>query len=359
MSPARRSVRRREWPRGLYEPRPGYYVWRHPKTGEAFTLGAIPFVNARNQALQANALVLAQQPTLVDRLTGAHHTFGDLLDDMPAAKTENTAKGWRSMDKLLREKIGAKTCKHLTVKDCAEVIDGLAASGKARWAEAVRSRLIAVCKRGMQKGWMTSNPAEVTGKPAVEVQRARLTLEMFRAILAKAPDVAEWLPDAMMLALVSGQDRSTVAAMSRADVDGERLLVGRSKTKVRVAIPLELRMDAVGLSLRDLVMQPPKVVSRLLVCHQTPYGNAPVGSKVHPDRISHAFTAARRLAEIPDVMPDGKLAPTFHEIRSLAKRLYDEQGGVDTKALLGHLTERMSELYADTRGAAPIEVKLG
>jgi hypothetical protein len=45
--------------------------------------------------------------------------------------------------------------------------------------------------------------------------------------------------------------------------------------------------------------------------------------------------------------------------RSLAKRLYKEQGNVDTKALLGHLTERMSELYADPRGAEAIRVKLG
>ena len=48
-------------------------------------------------------------------------------------------------------------------------------------------------------------------------------------------------------------------------------------------------------------------------------------------------------------LPDGKGAPTFHEIRSLSKRLYDEQGNVDTKALLGHRTEKMGALYADPR----------
>ena len=45
--------------------------------------------------------------------------------------------------------------------------------------------------------------------------------------------------------------------------------------------------------------------------------------------------------------------------RSLAKRLYTEQGGVDTKALLGHATERMSALYADPRGVEPIKVRIG
>lgn len=58
-------------------------------------------------------------------------------------------------------------------------------------------------------------------------------------------------------------------------------------------------------------------------------------------------------------LPDGKGAPTFHEIRSLSKRLYDEQGNVDTKALLGHRTEKMGALYADPRGVAPIRVRVG
>jgi integrase len=89
------------------------------------------------------------------------------------------------------------------------------------------------------------------------------------------------------------------------------------------------------------------------------WGNAPAGSRVHPDRISHAFTEARRLAGIPDVSPDGKGAPTFHEIRSLAKRLYDKQGGVDTKALLGHSTDKMGALYGDPRGVEPIRVSVG
>ena len=95
------------------------------------------------------------------------------------------------------------------------------------------------------------------------------------------------------------------------------------------------------------------VVSRYLVHHVSVYGNAPAGSKVHPDRISHAFTEARKLAGIPD---EG--APTFHELRSLCKRLYEAQGGVDTKALLGHATEKMSALYADSRGAEVKVVKV-
>jgi integrase len=356
MSAARRSHRKRDWPRGLYEPRPGYYTWRHPTTGQTLVIGRVSLAIARNEAIAANAHVLGARPSLVARLSGAVHTVADLLAEMPAAATKNTEKSWRSQDKVIREALGEKQCGTLTVADCAGVVEPIAKAGKNRWAQAIRSRLIAVCKRGMQLGWMNSNPAEVTADPKPMVKRGRLTLEQFQAIHTKAPEVAEWLPLAMMLALVTGQDRSTVAGMERVHISGEWLTVWRTKTRKTnkpVDIPLALRMDAVGVSLSDLVKARTGVLSKFLVHHVNPWGNAPAGSKVHPDRISHAFTEARKLAKIPD---EG--APTFHEIRSLTKRLYDAQGNVDTKALLGHATQRMSDLYADPRGVEHIRVSV-
>lgn len=352
MSPARRSRRRQEWPRGLYEPRPNYFVWRHPD-GTTMAIGRVPLAVARNEAIAANHHVAGQQPGLVERLTGADNTVATLLTFMAPAKAKNTEKAWRSLDKKITAVLGTKRCNALTVADCAELLEGEAAAGRMRSAQALRTRLIAVCKRGMQKGWMESNPAEVTAEVDVEVQRGRLTLESFQAIYAKAPEVAEWLPQAMRLAIVTGADRSTIAALQRKDVVDGCLMLARVKTGALVAVPLALRLDRLGLALADVVANRTGVVSKHLVHHVNPWGNAPAGSPVHPDRISHAFTAARKLAGIPD-----EAAPTFHEIRSLAKRLYDQQGNVDTKALLGHKTERMSDLYADPRGVEPIRVNV-
>lgn len=355
MAAARRSIRRRDWPRGLYEPRPGYYVWRHPD-GRTLAIGRVTLAAARNEALAANQHVADTAPGLVERLTGATRTVAEVLAEMPAATAANTAKSLRSLDKIIGAALGSRPCGALTVAECAALVEGIARDGKARSAQAVRSRLIAVCQRAMQLGWADSNPAEITAAPRVEVQRGRLTLEAFRAIHAQAPHAAEWLPHAMMLALVSGQDRSTVAAMCRADVVDGHLITWRSKTRGTnqpVAIPLALCLDCVGVTLRELVEHRTGVISAHLVHHVSPWGNAPAGSPVHPDRISHAFTEARKLAGIPDAG-----APTFHEIRSLSKRLYTEQGGVDTKALLGHATERMSALYANPRGVEPIRVKI-
>jgi len=353
MSPARRSIKRRDWPRGLYEPRPGYFIWRHPDTGQTFALGAIPLSHAKHQALQANAHLLASRPTLVERLTGALHTVDDLLAEMPAATAASTAKSRRSMDKAISQRIGSLACGKLTVADCAGVVEGLEADGKGRWAQAVRSRLIAVCQRGQQLGWMTDNPAEVTRQPAVTVRRGRLTLETFNAIYARAGEVAEWLPRAMRLALVTGADRSTIAGMTRSMVADGLLTFQRAKTQTWLAVPLELRLECADLTLADIVAERTGVLSKHLIHHVREWGNAPAGSKVHPDRISHAFTEARKLAGIQD-----ECAPTFHEIRSLCKRLYDAQGNVDTRALLGHATERMADLYANPRGIEPVRIRV-
>lgn len=359
MSPARRSHRRRDWPRGLYEPRPAYYVWRHPD-GRTFALGAIPFAHARHQAIQANAYLLTQAPTLIDKLTGAANTVGDLLDKMPAATKPNTIKTQRSQDKAIREALGALTCLNLGTKHCAEFIEAVRESGRERQAQALRSRLIAVCRRGQELGWLDHNPAEATSNPLVQVKRGRLTLDTFKAIYAVAGQVADWLPLAMMLGIVTGQDRSTICAMQWRDIqtiEGERaLVVQRSKTadtNAPVAIPLRLRLDVLGVSLEELLQRPARV-TRHVIHHQRPYGNAPVGAPVFPDRVSHAFTEARILAGIHDTLPDGKLAPTFHELRSLARRLYDKQGNVDSQALLGHADAKTGALYADPRGAEPV-----
>jgi len=358
MNAARRSARRSKWPRGLYEPRPGYMVWRHPD-GRTFALGTIPLAHAIHQAMQANAHVLASAPSLLDRLTGQTNTVSDLLDKMPASEVPNTAKSLRSLDKIISAALGKVPCTELTVAKCAELIDGIA-EDKPRSAQAVRSRLIAVCQKGMRLGWLETNPAEVTEKPAAEVKRGRLTLETFRAIYDQAPQVNEWLQHAMRLMLVTGQDRKTVAAMTRSMVstlDGQRVLVVQRsktiKTNKPVAIPLRLRLDALGWALDDVLAHRTGVVSPYYLHHVEPHGNAPAGSPVSVDRITSAFTAARRLAGIPD-----ERRPTFYEIRSLSKRLYDKQGGVDTQALLGHASAKTAAIYADARGVEALLVKV-
>jgi integrase len=352
-----RDRRRRDWPAGLREPRPGYYTWRHPN-GHDMAIGRVPLAQAKQEAIAANEYVTAQKPSLVERLTGSANTVAMLLDKMPVAENKTTAKGRKSLDKKIRAALGTLPCYALTVKHCADLLATEEDAGHLRTAQALRSRLVAVCARGMALGWITEgNPAEPTVAASVEVRRKRLTLDAFRAILDKAPQVNEWLRGAMLLGIVSGQDRSTISKLRRSAIGPEYLLVKRGKTGVEIEIPLSLRLDAMGLTLADALKACESGVRSLkadrdyIVHHAIEHGNAPLGGKVHPDNISHSFSAARELAGIT-----GENPPTFHEIRSLAKRLYKAQGDVDSKALLGHLTEEMSDLYGNPRGAEPIRV---
>jgi hypothetical protein len=318
-------------------------------------IGKVPLAVARNEALAANQFVADQKPSLVDRLAGGTRmTLAELLEKMPQSSNANTAKTMRTLDKRIKVALGSINCDELDTRRCADLVEDAEREGKQRTAQALRSRLKALCDRGMQLGAMTYNPADPTRKPEVIVQRQRLTLEQFKAIYAVAPQVSEWLQQAMMIALVTGADRATIASMPRACVKDGHMLIKRVKTGVMVAIPLALRLDVVGVSVGDVSTVRTGVLSPFLLHHVTRWGNAPTGSSIHPDRISRAFTDARKLAGIPD-----DRAPTFHEIRSLCKRLYKAQGGVDTKDLLGHLDEKSAALYADPRGAEPIMVKVG
>jgi integrase len=335
----------------LYEPRPAYYVWRAP-SGKVYALGSIPLAHAIHQAMQANAHILAEQPSLVERMTGADHTVSDLLDKMPAPAAQKSQATYRWLDGIIRREIGTLPCYSLTVAKVAAVVEAHAA--KPRSAQAIRARLVHICRRGQQLGWLDANPAAVTQGPKVVVQRKRLTLDDFRAIYAAAPRVAPWLQRGMMLALVLGCDVSTLCGLTRSNVADGLLTYRRAKTGAWIAVPTVLRMDALNVSLADLVSARSAVISPYLVHHTTTQSQTRPGDRINPRTMSGAFTQAVRLAGITGDSP-----PTMHELRSLARRTYAAQGNVDVKALLGHSGEKVSELYGDPRGVEPVKVRVG
>ncbi|QGZ66332.1 tyrosine-type recombinase/integrase [Paraburkholderia acidisoli] len=179
-------------------------------------------------------------------------------------------------------------------------------------------------------------------------------MDQFNLIFEKAPEIADWLQDAMLLALVSGQDRSTVGLWRRDWIEGHVVVAKRIKTGVQIAIPLKLKMKAIDMSLEDVIerCRSSGIESEYLIHHRKAHGSVVAGSPVRYQSFSQAFADARTLAGI-----EGDNVPTFHEIRSLSKRLYLDQGGVDTKALLGHSNDATADLYANARGIEPVKVK--
>ena len=353
MNAARRNAQRRGWPRGLYEPRPSYYTYRTPD-GRVLVIGRVPLAHAKAEAIAANAHLADLKPSLVEQLSGAAKTVADVIPKMKPPTALNTVRSWRSLDKQIIAALGAIPCGRLTVADCAEFLDGVREAGKERTAAALRTRLVSICQRAQQLGWMESNPADITAVHKVKIKRGRLTLEAWQAIYAQAGNVAPWLPRAMRLAIVLGVDVLTLSQLQRSMVADDVLTFRRQKTSAMIAVPVAIRLDVIGVSLADILAERTGVLSPWLVHHVAAQGQAKAGAAVNHQTISAAFTAARKLAGIAD-----EAAPTMYEQRSLCKRLYLAQGGVDTLALLGHAGEQMGALYADARGAEPVRVNIG
>ncbi|EGS9152176.1 tyrosine-type recombinase/integrase, partial [Salmonella enterica] len=200
-------------------------------------------------------------------------------------------------------------------------------------------------REAIVEGHITQNPVEPTRAPKIEVARDRLRLEVYRKIREAAEKLPTWFPLAMDLALITGQRREDITHMQFSHIHDDRLYVTQIKTGMKIALPLSLNLSAVGLRLGT-------VIDRCRLVSRTDYlispgvrKNSSEGS-LHPDSLTKKFVAARRLAGIN--FSDNP--PTFHEIRSLAGRLYRDERGEDfAQKLLGHTSENTTKLYLDDR----------
>jgi hypothetical protein len=223
-------------------------------------------------------------------------------------------------------------------------------------ARGLRALLIDAFDAGIAKGWFKGNPVDVTDSIDVKVKRARLTWPVFQTLYGNLP--AGRLKNACALALVTGQARENIASATFAQVrtieppglpQVECWCIERGKTGALIAIPLDLRLEVFKMSLRDVIKQcrGSGVASRFMV-HNTTRAEGKLGGHYPLNTISVDFTAAVTALGIDW---GDKTPPTFHELRSLSKRLYRTQGGVNTIDLLGHRSEEMGQLYEDGRGA--------
>lgn len=338
-------------PAGLRE-RNGYYSWTSPLDGREYGIGR-DRRKAIQEAMEANAHLAGKKPSLIDRISGAVRTWGDWCDEFEKLLGErdsakNTQRTRRSqMNRLRRVFPKDAPVASIDTQQCAEALKALKDAGKHRTAQAFRSFLIDCFDRMIANGWRTDNPASVTDPIKVKVKRARLPFEAFQSLYKTTSIV--WLRNAMALALVAGKDRDSVRNAQFADFRDGGWWNERSKTEARVFLPLELRLHCFGMSLEDVLKQcrSTGIVSRYLV-HQTQRAKGAVlGKPMHPDMITRVFS--RELAKLKLDWGE-KGPPTFHEIRSLAARLYKDQGDINPQDLLSHKDPRSTATYTDGRG---------
>jgi integrase len=362
LSSQRRSARNRALPTGVRE-RAGYYTWTNPQNGQELGLGR-DRARAIAEAIEANNYILGltRQVRLVDRLTGESDRTVGAWADIYAQQLEQrdhadqTRRTNATHLRRTRADLGDDTAiSRITTRDIAGAIGKLRAQEKKRMAQSFRSFLKDFFRAAMAEGWIESNPVLVTEAVAVEVQRARLTLDIFLAVRMKAQP---WLKNAMDLALISAQRREDIADAQFTAFHDAAWYCEQGKTKNKVCIPYSLRLDVIGMSLGDIVTrcQSSGIRSKHLI-HQThAWGNSPVGSQIWRDTITRHFS---KIVTTLGHDFGARTSPTFHEIRSLAERLYKAQGNVDTQELLGHRDPRMTQIYHNARGAEWVHVKVG
>lgn len=356
----RRSAANRDLPPNLYV-RSGYYSWTDPRNGKVYGIGrdkrdAIAQAYEANLSLQA----LPVGARLLDRLDGGTDIRVDdwcgkydaLLDDRRLAP--GTLVTYRRQLRVIREKLGSLSISRISTRDIADFLAHWKAS--PRMAQAMRSLTLDVFREALAAGWVESNPVEPTRAPRHEVARARLTLESYQAIHAAAATLAPWVQQGMELALVTAQRRSDIVKLGPGNVRDGRLWVTQDKRGAKVCIPLSLKLEAIGLTVGDVIARcKSQVSSQRFLHHIRHIGTSRPGDAIPGSTLAAGFAEARDLSGL--TWEEGKTPPTFHELRSLAARLYHEQG-IDAQALLGHKTADMTAVYRDPRGAEWVEVKV-
>jgi len=232
-----------------------------------------------------------------------------------------------------------------------EVATALKTFGAERSSTAVRvlAELRDAYAEAIANGWADSNPAAHVKPPRHKVKRARLKWETWQAMrtLAQAGP-QRWVESMLLLALVTGQRRADLAKMRFDDVVDGHLRIEQQKQAgkgygARVAIPLTLRLDAIDMTVGDVIEQ----------CRSSAKPGETLLRKAGGGAIEEPSLSARFHECIVAVLGAKAHAtyewPSLHEIRSLSARVYRAQG-VDVQTLLGHKHAEMTAVYEDDRG---------
>lgn len=346
-------------PPNLYENSAGYFYFVNPQSKKAKGLGRDK-AKACSEARAANAALANMKPSsLVAWVTGKQdYTLAEwvpVYKELWSEKTGPAPATLRNASGYLR-RIAEADCAWMRLPDigtahAATLLELVEKESGAASAIGMRARLRDVFRMAETQGLIEQgkNPVSATYTASRAVRRERLTLEQFHAIREKSP---VWLQRAMMLALVTGQRRGDIANMKFSDQKDGFLHVVQEKSQGQIKLQLDvnIRLAAVGVSISEAIQDcRDLVVSRYMIHHTAHRGPARPGDQVPGNGISNAFQAAVVAAGIE--AEEGRTPPTFHEIRSLAERLFKaEFGAAFAQSILGHKNASMTAKYDDMRG---------
>lgn len=349
-------------PRNLtFRKRDRLYSWRNPVTGQEISLGRIDRKDAVAQALEANNYIDQNYlPTsLLDRIKEIPTFTVSAWLERYAVILErrelkpNTMKVRRNQLATIEDEFGGTPLSSVTTKDIATFLESYILCDKKSMASGLRSVLMDIFREAIVEGHIDRNPAEPTRAPTPKVKRDRLLLEHFTAIRDKASVNSSWAANAFDLALVTGQRREDISLFRFSDVKDGRLFVEQEKTGHKLALPLELKLEAAGLVLHDVIERCRQDNPSDFMLYSPVRRGGRKPGRLTPDGLTQAFSEMRDATGIKF----GPNPPPFHEIRSLSSRLYERERGEEfAQRLLGHKNLTMTKKYLDARGAEYVMV---
>ncbi|WP_029569631.1 site-specific integrase [Pantoea ananatis] len=342
-------------PRNLtYRHKRKTYHWRNPQTGKEFSLGSIPRREAIAQALEANNYIeqnYTPSALLAKLQTNAVMTVGTWLSRYELILARRhikpaTMRLRRYQLKVIAKHLGDFCLSAVTTRHIAEFIEGYIADDKRTMAVILRSLLNDIFREAIVAGLIERNPVEPTRARQPAVQRSRLTMEQFNLLTECVRESEPWLYRTMLLALVTAQRREDISRMKFSDVSNDRLFVIQSKKGSKLAIPVDLEMKEIGMTLNEVIGLCRENNPSEYFIYSPTRRNGRKPGPVSPGNITQAFARARRRCGLSEETNP----PTFHEIRSLSGRLYEARFGEEfTQRLLGHKNLSMTKKYLDPR----------
>ncbi|VEI18946.1 Site-specific recombinase XerD [Serratia plymuthica] len=330
------------------------FYWRNPVTKKEISLGQIARRDAIAQAIEANHYIEQNYSPvlLLEKIKGSHeYTLNTWLDRYDVIfkrrqLAKNTYKVRTGQLAIIRERLGNMVMSKITTRHIAEFLEFWIAQDKKTMAATMRSVLSDIFREAIVEGHIENNPVTPTRAAKVVVKRERLELAQYLPTREAASAMPAWFSLAMDLALVTGQRREDLTQMQFDHVVDGRLQVEQGKTGALISLPLDLELKCMGLQLGAVIDRCRKASTTDFLLSAGIRKNSPDGS-LHPDGLTKKFVAARKASGLEfEENP-----PTFHEIRSLAGRLYKKERGRDfAQKLLGHTSEMMTMKYLNTRG---------
>lgn len=257
--------------------------------------------------------------------------------------------------RFIEDKLGARPLRAIKPHEIATLLKLCSAHKAGRVLMEIRDVFVEAIANGAAE----TNPAAHVKKPAAQGLRKRLTLQTWQAMFERAKTSAQqWLPLMLLLGLHTGQRRADLAKMRFDDVvDGhlrvEQQKKARKKIGARLAIPLNLRLQATGLTLGQVIE----------LCKTAGKPGATMLRQANGRPIEMSSLSARFRELIVSVCGQDAYQeyewPSLHEVRSLSARTYIAEGmpPATVQTLLGHAHAEMTAIYLNDRGLTEAEWK--